>query len=75
MNSAVFTFNKKNCTSCYSCVRNCPVKAIKVTKDNIYPEVISERCIGCGICIEACSFDAIQVFDAKIGRASCRERV
>lgn len=65
MNSAVFTFNKKNCTSCYSCVRNCPVKAIKVTKDNIYPEVISERCIGCGICIEACSFDAIQVFDAR----------
>ena len=61
MNSSVFTFNEKNCTSCYSCVRKCPVKAIKVTKESIYPEVINERCIGCGSCIMACSFNAIIV--------------
>lgn len=63
MNSSVITFNEKNCTSCYSCVRNCPVKAIKVTKDSVYPQVIAERCIGCGSCVEACSFNAIIVAD------------
>lgn len=64
MNSSVFTFNEKNCTSCYSCVRKCPVKAIKVTKDSVYPEVINERCIGCGSCIKACTFNAIRVSDS-----------
>ena len=64
MNSCIFTFNEKNCTSCYSCVRNCPVKAIKVTKDSVYPVVIPERCIGCGNCVQACSFNAIIVADA-----------
>lgn len=64
MSTNVFTFNKNNCTSCYSCVRKCPVKAIKVSKESIYPEVIEERCIGCGTCIKACSFNAINVADS-----------
>ncbi|MDD2577166.1 MAG: 4Fe-4S binding protein, partial [Bacteroidales bacterium] len=64
MSNNVYTFNQKNCTSCYSCVRKCPVKAIKVSKESIYPEVIEERCIGCGTCIKACSFNAINVTDS-----------
>ena len=31
------------CRKCYSCVRSCPVKAIKVEKS--YTEIICERCI------------------------------
>lgn len=64
MSPNVFTFNERNCTSCYSCVRKCPVKAIKVSQESIYPEVIPERCIGCGTCIKACSFNAIKVLDS-----------
>jgi dissimilatory sulfite reductase (desulfoviridin) alpha/beta subunit len=37
---------KENCRKCYACVRNCPVKAIRVDKN--HAEVISDRCIGCG---------------------------
>ncbi len=44
------------CKKCYSCVRNCPVKAIKV-KEN-WAEVIHDRCIGCGKCIKVCSQQA-----------------
>ncbi len=64
MDSNIFTFNEKNCTSCYSCVRKCPVKAIQVKKGKIFPEVISDRCIGCGNCVRACSFNAITVIDS-----------
>lgn len=64
MDNNIFTFNEKNCTSCYSCVRKCPVKAIQVKKGKIFPEVISDRCIGCGSCIKACSFNAITVVDS-----------
>ncbi|AMV72896.1 iron-sulfur cluster-binding sigma-54-dependent transcriptional regulator [Desulfuromonas sp. DDH964] len=44
---------RENCRKCYSCVRNCPVKAIKVKQH--YAEVIHQRCIGCGKCIRVCS--------------------
>jgi len=41
---------------CYTCVRECPAKAIRIY--NGQAEVISERCIGCGNCIKVCSQDA-----------------
>jgi signal transduction histidine kinase/iron only hydrogenase large subunit-like protein len=37
-------------------VRECPVKAIKII--NGQAEVLSERCIGCGNCVNVCSQDA-----------------
>lgn len=40
---------KERCRRCYSCVRSCPVKAIKV--DGGFAEIMYERCIGCGNCL------------------------
>ncbi len=48
----VFTVKDK-CRVCYTCVRECPVKAIKIIKTQA--EVINERCIGCGNCVKVCS--------------------
>jgi iron only hydrogenase large subunit-like protein/nitrogen-specific signal transduction histidine kinase len=47
---------KELCRVCYTCVRECPAKAIKII--NGQAEVITERCIGCGNCIKVCSQDA-----------------
>lgn len=44
---------KDLCRVCYTCVRECPVKAIRII--NGQAEVISERCIGCGNCTIVCS--------------------
>ncbi len=41
------------CRVCYTCVRECPAKAIRI--ENGQAEVIHERCIGCGNCIKVCS--------------------
>lgn len=38
---------------CYACIRNCPVKAIKVA--NGQAEVVPELCIACGHCIQVCA--------------------
>ncbi|MCK9291429.1 MAG: 4Fe-4S binding protein, partial [Bacteroidales bacterium] len=48
----VFTI-KDRCRVCYTCVRECPVKAIRIVGGQAI--VISERCIGCGNCVRVCS--------------------
>src|ERR1039457_5856182 len=40
---------KERCRRCYSCVRTCPVKAIKV--DQGFAQIMYDRCIGCGNCL------------------------
>ena len=56
----VFTI-KDRCRVCYTCVRECPVKAIRII--NGQAEVISSRCIGCGNCVQVCSQNAKQFLD------------
>ncbi len=51
----VFTV-KDRCRVCYTCLRECPAKAIRII--NGQAEVIHERCIGCGNCVKVCSQDA-----------------
>jgi len=50
--SVVYT-KKGKCKKCYSCIRGCVVKAIKVTEDRA--SIIAKRCISCGICLNMCS--------------------
>jgi two-component system NtrC family sensor kinase len=54
-NQLVFTV-KDRCRVCFTCVRECPVKAIRI--ENGQAEVISERCIGCGNCVRVCRQEA-----------------
>ncbi len=44
---------KDRCRVCYTCVRECPAKAIKII--NGQAEVLIQRCIGCGNCTRVCS--------------------
>lgn len=47
---------KERCKMCYTCVRECPAKAIRVTSGQA--EIIPERCICCGNCVTVCSQNA-----------------
>ena len=60
-NVPVVTTIQDKCKRCYSCVRNCPAKAIKVSGGQA--EVIPERCIACGHCVRVCSQNAKQIRD------------
>src|SRR5512145_2978430 len=44
---------KELCRTCYTCVRECPAKAIRIVGGQA--EVIDERCITCGNCTKVCS--------------------
>ncbi|MBN1952224.1 MAG: 4Fe-4S binding protein [Bacteroidales bacterium] len=50
----------EKCTNCYTCVRICPVKAIRAIPNSIHPVLENDRCISCGACIESCAPKAIK---------------
>ncbi len=52
----------ERCRVCYTCVRECPAKAIQIIDGQAC--VLHERCIGCGNCVRVCSQKAKQVVDS-----------
>lgn len=71
----IFT-EKAACQDCYKCVRNCPVKAIKVENDHAL--IVHEACVFCGTCALSCPVGAKKVRDdvPKVKRLlQIRERV
>ncbi len=52
---------KTQCQDCYKCIRECPVKAIRV--ENGHAMVVSELCVLCGHCVTICPAGAKRVRD------------
>ena len=52
----VIGFKEARCKNCYKCVRTCEVKAITVK--NAQAQIMNDRCILCGHCLEACPQNA-----------------
>ena len=59
---AIVTTIPEKCKRCYTCVRECPAKAIKV--ENGQAMVIEERCIACGNCVKVCAQKAKLIEDS-----------
>jgi len=57
---AIYT-ERRECQDCHKCIRECPVKAIRVQDG--YARVVPEMCVLCGNCIVACPNNAKQVRD------------
>ncbi|MDZ7725426.1 MAG: [Fe-Fe] hydrogenase large subunit C-terminal domain-containing protein [candidate division KSB1 bacterium] len=60
MEPIVLTIETK-CKRCYSCVRQCPARAIKV--EDGQARVLINRCIACGNCVKVCPQQAKQIRD------------
>ena len=71
-----YTVDEPYCTGCMVCIRECPTQCMTATmKDNpLHPdgksrrrkivesfEINLGRCIICGICVDVCNFDAIEM--------------
>ena len=59
--SSFIKTRKRECQDCNKCIRECPVKAIRV--QDSCAQVVPELCILCGNCILACPSNAKQVCD------------
>lgn len=54
-----YSINDK-CTGCTACARQCPQNCISGEVKKIHI-IDTSKCIKCGICVEACKFDAVEV--------------
>jgi NADH:ubiquinone oxidoreductase subunit F (NADH-binding) len=55
-----YAIDAEACTGCRVCARKCPQEAISGKKKE--PHTLNQdKCIKCGICYDACKFDAIQI--------------
>ncbi|HPG33530.1 MAG TPA: [Fe-Fe] hydrogenase large subunit C-terminal domain-containing protein, partial [Lentimicrobium sp.] len=63
-----------NCQDCYKCIRECPVKAIKIESDRA--SIVKELCIFCGRCTLICPSGAKKVRDdvSRVKRMLRRNR-
>lgn len=52
-------FKEAQCKNCYKCLKECPVKAIKI--ENNQAKIIEDRCILCGKCTLICPQNAKKV--------------
>ena len=52
---------KSNCTSCFRCVRKCPIKAIRFSGNQAH--IIGNECILCGNCVVQCPQNAKEIAD------------
>ena len=57
---AIYTV-KRDCQDCHKCIRECPVKSIRVQDSIAF--IVPEGCIACGNCVLACPQNAKQVRD------------
>jgi NADH:ubiquinone oxidoreductase subunit F (NADH-binding)/(2Fe-2S) ferredoxin/Pyruvate/2-oxoacid:ferredoxin oxidoreductase delta subunit len=55
-----YDVDEKACTGCHVCALKCPQEAITGDKKEVH-HLDQGKCIKCGICYDACKFDAIVV--------------
>jgi len=58
--------NEKECTRCKTCIRNCPVKAMRLDSDTL--RIDYKMCIKCFCCSEICPAHAISLEKSWLAR-------
>ncbi len=69
----IMDFSPANCRNCYKCVRNCPVKAIRMVHDQA--QIEESRCVACGACFVVCPQNARNIVsDLNVVKASIENK-
>ena len=57
--SLCFAYNNIICRACYE---RCPIYREAITlKDELFPVVHAEKCVGCGICVNVCPTEPVSI--------------
>jgi NADH-quinone oxidoreductase subunit F len=59
-----YSVTAESCTGCMLCARVCPTKAAHGERKKVHV-IDQDTCIQCGLCFEACRFDAIEIASGR----------
>ena len=59
-----YSVSAERCTGCMLCARVCPTKAAHGERKKVHV-IDQDTCIQCGLCFEACRFDAIAITSGR----------
>ena len=66
-----YTVSPETCNGCGLCKKNCPKDAIEGDPKKTH-NILTDKCIKCGICYDVCKFNAVVKLSGKEG-ALCRK--
>lgn len=69
MNTYLTTKQKDCCSGCRACEQICPQKCIEMYSDDegfIYPNIIEEKCLNCGMCKTVCPINKDTTFGLNL---------
>lgn len=62
----VSTTNHETCVECLDCTKKCPTGARTISAENGSLSYDARYCIGCGICVDTCPTDSIDLVEANL---------
>jgi len=68
-----YSVTAEKCTGCMLCARVCPTKAAHGERKKAHV-IDQDTCIQCGLCFEACRFDAIEISSGREALAAAPSR-
>ena len=51
---------------CWTCYERCPLRGTSIVLENGYRPLITDACVGCGVCEYVCPVKAISVVPARL---------
>jgi len=58
---ATLTCNEDRCTHCLACLNDCYIQALEANEEQLTLNHIGSMCVACGLCVEVCPEDALEL--------------
>jgi len=58
---ATLTCNRDKCTQCMACLNDCRIQALSADEEQLTLNHIGSMCVACGICVQVCPEDALEL--------------
>jgi ferredoxin-type protein NapG len=59
-------YQEQSAVMCWTCYERCPMKGTAIVLDNGYIPLVTDKCVGCGVCEYVCPITVITVTPTRL---------